>query len=163
MDRVSHLLCVLGPGSGRCSGIPKHDFAATSHHNSNVLVTFEDADRASVRTSVYAWHQRADGRTPRLWRYYHDSVVRLPEEWRIAQRRASLSLRRAHRHGRSRDPVRVSPPRGALETLERQRRRQRRALLRRSWRSDSDSRPSPLWGTIGNVPTARAAPGPAQA
>ena len=61
-------------------------FAATSHHNANVLVTFEDPDRASVRTSVYAWHQRSDGSSPRLWGYYHDSVVRLPEGWRIAER-----------------------------------------------------------------------------
>ena len=67
-------------------GHPKAGFAATSHHNSNVLVTFADADHASVRTSVYAWHQRTDGGTPRLWGYYHDSVVRLSEGWRIAQR-----------------------------------------------------------------------------
>jgi len=61
-------------------------FTATSHHNANVLVTFDGADRASVRTAVYAWHQRADGVTPRLWGYYHDAVVRLPEGWRIAHR-----------------------------------------------------------------------------
>ena len=67
-------------------GYPDARFAATSHHNANVLVTFEDPDHASVRTSVYAWHRRADGGTPRLWGYYHDSVVRLPEGWRIAQR-----------------------------------------------------------------------------
>jgi hypothetical protein len=39
-----------------------------------------------VRTSVYAWHRRTDGGTPRVWGYYHDTVVRLPEGWRIAQR-----------------------------------------------------------------------------
>ena len=61
-------------------------FTATSHHNANVLVTFDGADRASVRTAVYAWHQRPDGGTPRLWGYYHDIVVRLPEGWRIAHR-----------------------------------------------------------------------------
>ncbi|MGD0393893.1 MAG: nuclear transport factor 2 family protein [Acidimicrobiales bacterium] len=49
-------------------------------------MTFEDRDHASVRTSVCAWHQRADGGTPRLWGYHHDSVVRLPEGWRIAER-----------------------------------------------------------------------------
>ena len=65
---------------------PQGGFAATSHHNANVLVTFEDLDHASVRTSVYAWHQRSNGSTPRLWGYYHDSVVRLPEGWRIAER-----------------------------------------------------------------------------
>jgi 3-phenylpropionate/cinnamic acid dioxygenase small subunit len=61
-------------------------YAATSHHNANVLVTFEDPDHASVRTSVYAWHRRDDGSTPRVWGYYHDLVVRRPEGWRIAER-----------------------------------------------------------------------------
>ena len=67
-------------------GYPGGGFAATSHHNANVLVTFDGTDRASVRTAVYAWHQRADGVTPQLWGYYHDAVVRLPEGWRIAHR-----------------------------------------------------------------------------
>jgi SnoaL-like domain len=38
-------------------GHPAGGFKATSHHNANVLVTFEDDDRATVRTSVYAWHE----------------------------------------------------------------------------------------------------------
>jgi 3-phenylpropionate/cinnamic acid dioxygenase small subunit len=67
-------------------GLPDSGFAATSHHNANVLVTFEGLDHASVRTSVYAWHRRTDGSTPCLWGYYHDSMVRLPEGWRIAER-----------------------------------------------------------------------------
>jgi 3-phenylpropionate/cinnamic acid dioxygenase small subunit len=67
-------------------GRPDGGFVATSHHNANVLVTFEDIDHASVRTSVYAWHERTDGGTPRVWGYYHDAVVRLPEGWRIAAR-----------------------------------------------------------------------------
>jgi hypothetical protein len=54
---------------------------ATSHHNANVLVTFEGADKATMRTSVYAWHEQADGVTPRLWGYYHDSVARGPDGW----------------------------------------------------------------------------------
>jgi 3-phenylpropionate/cinnamic acid dioxygenase small subunit len=89
--------CVLDYGPGyapvrsryglrQMFGHPDGAFAATSHHNANVLVTFEDLDHAYVRTSVYAWHQRADGSTPRLWGYYRDSVVRLPEGWRIAER-----------------------------------------------------------------------------
>jgi ketosteroid isomerase-like protein len=65
---------------------PEGAFAATSHHNANVLVTFENPDHASVRTSVYAWHQRSDGVTPRLWGYYHDAVVHLADGWRIAER-----------------------------------------------------------------------------
>jgi 3-phenylpropionate/cinnamic acid dioxygenase small subunit len=70
----------------RMFGNSEGGFAATSHHNANVLVTFDDPDHASVRASVYAWHQRDDGTTPRVWGYYHDSVVRLPEGWRIAER-----------------------------------------------------------------------------
>jgi hypothetical protein len=49
-------------------------------------VTFDDLDHASVRTSVCAWHERTDGGTPRLWGYDHDSVVRLLEGWRLAER-----------------------------------------------------------------------------
>ncbi|HEY7946843.1 MAG TPA: nuclear transport factor 2 family protein [Acidimicrobiales bacterium] len=99
-DEVVHLFtedCVVDYGPGippvrsraglrHVLGHPDAGFAATSHHNANVLVIFEDRDHASVRTSVYAWHQRADGSTPCLWGYYHDSVVRLPEGWRIAER-----------------------------------------------------------------------------
>ena len=39
-------------------GHPDGGFAATSHHNANIFVTFVDNDHASVRTSLYAWHQR---------------------------------------------------------------------------------------------------------
>jgi len=67
-------------------GHPAAGFAATSHHNANVLVTFEDEDHASVRASVYAWHRRKDGTTPRLWGYYHDTVARGPDGWLIATR-----------------------------------------------------------------------------
>ncbi len=73
-------------GLRRMFGDPRGAFAATSHHNANVLVTFEDHEHASVATSVYAWHRRADGTTPRLWGYYHDAVVRRPDGWRIAER-----------------------------------------------------------------------------
>ena len=66
--------------------LPVGGFKATSHHNANVLVTFESDDKATVRASVYAWHEQADGVTPRLWGYYHDSVVRDPDGWRIATR-----------------------------------------------------------------------------
>ena len=70
----------------RLLGDPRGQFEATSHHNANVLVTFESDDRAMVRASVYAWHRQADGTTPKLWGYYHDSVVRTPDGWRFASR-----------------------------------------------------------------------------
>ena len=47
-------------------GHPEAGFAASSRLNSNVLVTFEDADRASIRNSAYAWHQRSVGGTARV-------------------------------------------------------------------------------------------------
>ena len=66
-------------------------FDATSHHNANVLVTFQNDDRAAVSTSVYAWHRRADGSTPRVWGSYDDVVVRTPDGWRFAERRLRVA------------------------------------------------------------------------
>lgn len=66
-------------------------FAATSHHNANVLVSFETDDRASVRTSVYAWHKTFDGATPRVWGCYHDVVERTSDGWRIAFRQLRVA------------------------------------------------------------------------
>lgn len=66
-------------------------FAATSHHNANVLVHFEGEDRASVHASVYAWHRRADGTTPRVWGGYDDVVVRTTGGWRFSERRLRVA------------------------------------------------------------------------
>ena len=82
---------IAPPARGRAAlralfGHPGGGFAATSHHNANVLVTFEDDEHASVRTSVYAWHQRGDGTTPQLWGCYLDRVEKGPDGWRIAAR-----------------------------------------------------------------------------
>jgi|GEM_PF-270855 len=66
-------------------------FAATSHHNANVLVTFESAERARVLTSVYAWHRTTGDATPRIWGYYHDVVVRTPDGWRISERQLRVA------------------------------------------------------------------------
>jgi hypothetical protein len=63
-----------------------HAFLATSHHNANVLVTFDDADHAHVSTSLFAWHQAVEGPNPRVWGYYFDEVERTPEGWLIARR-----------------------------------------------------------------------------
>jgi SnoaL-like domain len=90
--------CIVdyGPGNGppvrsqvalrQLFGHPDGGFEATSHHNANIFVTFVGENNATVRTSVYAWHKQSDGRTPKLWGYYHDSLVRTPEGWRIAKR-----------------------------------------------------------------------------
>ena len=79
-------------------GHPAGGFEATSHHNANVLVTFEDDDRATVRTSVYAWHEQADGVNPRLWGYYHD--------WSSALRRAGASTHESSGSSGSRTGIR---------------------------------------------------------
>jgi SnoaL-like domain len=76
-----------GSGSGDGGG---GSLAATSHHNANILITFEDDDRASVRTSMYAWHKLSDGTAPRLWGYYHDTVVRASNGWRFATRQLRI-------------------------------------------------------------------------
>src|SRR5262245_5930727 len=73
-------------GSGAAPTYARPGFAATSHHNANVLVEFDGDDRATVLTSLYAWHRTGDGRTPRVWGYYHDVAVRTPDGWRLAER-----------------------------------------------------------------------------
>lgn len=67
------------------------DFIATSHHNANVLVTFETADRARVVTSLYAWHGIEKGPGPEVWGCYHDLAVRTPGGWRLAERQLRVA------------------------------------------------------------------------
>jgi hypothetical protein len=63
-------------------------FAATSHHLSNITVTFDHADRARATSVLYAWHRPRDGGSDwTLWAQYHDVVVRTRSGWRIAERR----------------------------------------------------------------------------
>ena len=73
-------------GSDHAPTRARPGFVATSHHNANVLVSFDDDDRATVLTSLYAWHETTDGVHPRVWGYYHDVAVRTPEGWRLAER-----------------------------------------------------------------------------
>jgi len=104
-DEIAELFtedCVVdyGPGVGEpvrsrsafraMFGNPGGGFKRTSHHNANVLVSFETDDRAAVLTSVYAWHETAAGDHPRLWGYYHDSFVRTSEGWRIGSRQLQV-------------------------------------------------------------------------
>lgn len=86
---------IYGPGFG-AEGIEAYKktlegvgsyFAATSHHVSNVTVGFEGADRANVRSVLYAWHryrrERPDGI---VWGQYHDVVVKQSGKWRFRRR-----------------------------------------------------------------------------
>ncbi|MGV9862703.1 nuclear transport factor 2 family protein [Rhodococcus koreensis] len=65
-------------------------FTATSHHVSNVAVTFaDDMTSASVRSVLYAWHRytkegKADGY---FFGQYHDEFVRDDQHgWRFSRR-----------------------------------------------------------------------------
>jgi hypothetical protein len=66
-------------------------FIATSHHNANVLVTFESDDRATVVASLYAWHHTSAGERPQLWGAYHDVVVRTAGGWKFASRQLRIA------------------------------------------------------------------------
>ena len=61
-------------------------FAATSHHVSNIRIEFEDADRASSVSYLYAWHRYRDGSPDgELWGRYHHRFERTEAGWRIAE------------------------------------------------------------------------------
>lgn len=64
------------------------DGTATSHHISNVQISFSDADHAATTSYVYAWHG-ATGATadPVVLARYADSFKRVSTGWRIARRR----------------------------------------------------------------------------
>jgi len=97
--------CVVdyGPGLGEptrgsaqledrlARGLPR--FAATSHHVSNIDITFDitpdGPDAADGVTYLYAWHRFPDHpATPdaHLWGQYHDRFIRTAAGWRIATR-----------------------------------------------------------------------------
>ncbi len=60
-------------------------FAATSHHVSNVQITFTSLDRAESVSYVYAWHRYVDGSPDgELWGRYRHVFVREPDGWRIS-------------------------------------------------------------------------------
>ncbi|MEM9757031.1 MAG: nuclear transport factor 2 family protein [Pseudomonadota bacterium] len=61
-------------------------FAATSHHASNIVVTFDGPDTARSSCYVYAWHRYAGSdEESELWGQYHHDMRRTAEGWRIAR------------------------------------------------------------------------------
>lgn len=59
-------------------------FERTAHYITNVSVEFIDADSASVRAMVFAWHRYVRDRPDSQWLgYYFNEVVRLNDAWRI--------------------------------------------------------------------------------
>ena len=66
-------------------------FSRTSHHVTNIKVTFTGADTAESTAYVYAWHLTMDGRRIDLWGRYHDRHRLTPDGWRIANRRLTVA------------------------------------------------------------------------
>lgn len=61
-------------------------FAATSHHVSNIQLTFDGPDRARGVTYLYAWHRYTDGSPDgELWGRYHHRFERTDDGWRISE------------------------------------------------------------------------------
>ncbi len=60
-------------------------FAATSHHVSNIQITFEEPNHARSVTYLYAWHRYVDGSPDgELWGRYRHRFVRTGAGWRIS-------------------------------------------------------------------------------
>ena len=67
-------------------------FSATSHHLSNVRITFTGDTTAHTTAHVYAWHlTQPEGRRVDLWGRYEDQLVLGAKGWRIASRRLSAA------------------------------------------------------------------------
>lgn len=61
-------------------------FAATSHHVSNIQITFDGTDHADAITYVYAWHRYVDGSPDgELWGRYKHRFTRTEAGWRISR------------------------------------------------------------------------------
>lgn len=64
----------------------KNTFAATSHHVSNIQLTFDEPGRARGVTYLYAWHRYKDGSPDgELWAQYHHRFERTDGSWRISE------------------------------------------------------------------------------
>jgi ketosteroid isomerase-like protein len=64
----------------------EHTFAATSHHVSNIRITFESENDARAVTYLYAWHRYVDGSPDgELWGQYRHRFARTDDGWRIAE------------------------------------------------------------------------------
>ncbi len=60
-------------------------FSATSHHVSNIRLTFHGPDRARAVSYLYAWHRYCDGSPDgELWGRYRHRFERTGAGWQIA-------------------------------------------------------------------------------
>lgn len=61
-------------------------FAATSHHVSNVMITFEDPDTAISLCYIDAWHRyHSDAPDGFLWGRYRHRYARTAQGWRVTE------------------------------------------------------------------------------
>jgi ketosteroid isomerase-like protein len=84
-------------------------FAATSHHVSNIQITFEGEGHARSVTYLYAWHRYVDGSPDgELWGRYRHRFARTDAGWRIAELRleaaGAVDFHRATMHPIGRRP-----------------------------------------------------------
>ena len=64
----------------------RQTFAATSHHVSNIQITFEGPGHARAVTYLYAWHRYVDGSPDgELWGRYRHHLVRTGSGWRFSE------------------------------------------------------------------------------
>lgn len=60
-------------------------FRATSHHISNIEITFAGEDDARSVSYLYAWHEYVDGSESELWGRYVHRFRREDGQWLIAE------------------------------------------------------------------------------
>jgi ketosteroid isomerase-like protein len=63
----------------------------TSHHLSNIQISFRDDGTADARSYVIAWHERPDGSTATVYGQYEDRLRREADGWRLARRRQMMN------------------------------------------------------------------------
>lgn len=96
---------IIGADIARTIAIGLRDtFAATSHHVSNVLITFEGPDDARSVCYVDAWHRYRSGAPDGyLWGRYVNRYRRTSAGWRITslllQAAGTIDFHRQRMHG----------------------------------------------------------------
>ena len=79
-------------------------FAASSHHVSNIMISFEGKDAASSLCYIDAWHRYRSGAPDGfLWGRYVNRYTRTAEGWRISslllQAAGTIDFHRERMHG----------------------------------------------------------------
>ncbi len=66
-------------------------FSRSSHHLSNIQISFDGPEAADVNSYILAWHETLDGKTGTMMGQYVDRFVRTTAGWRISVRRLEMS------------------------------------------------------------------------